>query len=889
MKQEEESKTPVLEIRAQGEFRALLDRPRPGGSSADVQFFADRSSGALWIGKCSLNAMAIPEARLAGYGHYYEEYKEWLGLMLYRLFGVETPIICLSSQTPRPFQPERLSKEPPEGCDYKSPCVHVMTRFLEGYQNYGEGFLETYHKAVARHEEVKISAVPVCGFGTTLAVACFIYDLDCLGRSGGNMGYVIAQDAAGRRYAKTVKIDPGYAFSFLEPEADLQHDPRQRNMRFAPGKLPGGQTCLIHFNQLNVADQKEFALTAKRILDTPGSVLKAVIDQVVTPTGFTRAQADQLLTGLLARKALFLAGFAPDVKSILRDEILSAKEAFLKQHLQLQAAASKEPDNRKEEKKEAKEKNGSEEIKQPSSPSVPVFLPLSVDVLPQPVPSPAIAVQAASPREEKLRVIEEPKRDIPSPQLQQIYQSELALAKALEESRLQALKAGEKGEVKSSVQYQFQIPLSTAHFQTQGNTLSHLAEQLHKSQSSVVSQGIQGLGGVGKTQLATRYAEAALKQETFGEYKLNYQAVLWLHAEQDLASQFQILAELWCQQPRLSVQDAVKAVYRFLQDKWALLIFDNAETLTSLRPFLPVEKDERGMWQRLFSAQPRIHVLLTSRNNQWVEIPCLVLNGFSKVEAHAFVRQQLPRATDAAINHLLATVTTLPLALAQAVAYIAAGFCTLEEYRQKFALHQLSLGGRLSVIPEAKDTVLTTFLLSAMQLEQRQPGVMALLHTCAFLAPEGIPQSLLKAAWEASGRPAALFETALQALMSQALLQPDKNNTVHIHRLVQQVIRHFLPVAERQATLTRVIQLLGLHYPREGIGHLADATRSAFMPHLITVIEHHDREQRAEDISLSDILDCLGNAYGARGDAHKQRDLLERALAIQEKHYGSTH
>eukprot|EP00971_Amphidinium_carterae_P119949 2375941-Amphidinium_carterae.1 len=33
----------------------------------------------------------------------------------------------------------------------------------------------------------------------------------------------------------------------------------------------------------------------------------------------------------------------------------------------------------------------------------------------------------------------------------------------------------------------------------------------------------------------------------------------------------------------------------------------------------------------------------------------------------------------------------------------------------------------------------------------------------------------------------------------------------------------------------------------------------------------------------------LGNAYGALGDTSKKRDYLERALHIQERHYGPDH
>jgi tetratricopeptide (TPR) repeat protein len=36
-------------------------------------------------------------------------------------------------------------------------------------------------------------------------------------------------------------------------------------------------------------------------------------------------------------------------------------------------------------------------------------------------------------------------------------------------------------------------------------------------------------------------------------------------------------------------------------------------------------------------------------------------------------------------------------------------------------------------------------------------------------------------------------------------------------------------------------------------------------------------------------LDNLGVAYGDLGDFHKMKELLERALLIEERHYGSEH
>lgn len=75
-----------------------------------------------------------------------------------------------------------------------------MTQFITDFQTCGEYFLQTYcREATGKSGYLNVSTpqgdtVPLRGFGATLAVACFIYDLDCLGRSGGNMGYVIQKD-----------------------------------------------------------------------------------------------------------------------------------------------------------------------------------------------------------------------------------------------------------------------------------------------------------------------------------------------------------------------------------------------------------------------------------------------------------------------------------------------------------------------------------------------------------------------------------------------------------------------------------------------------------------------------------------------------------------------
>ena len=99
MTQETTSVPQALIQRPTADFKALPKRGRPGGSSSDSQFFTECDTDALWIGKCSSQAMSKPQVRFSGLNRYYEEYKELLGLAIYQLLGIITPTTQLSVQS----------------------------------------------------------------------------------------------------------------------------------------------------------------------------------------------------------------------------------------------------------------------------------------------------------------------------------------------------------------------------------------------------------------------------------------------------------------------------------------------------------------------------------------------------------------------------------------------------------------------------------------------------------------------------------------------------------------------------------------------------------------------------------------------------------------------
>ena len=130
-----------------------------------------------------------------------------------------------------------------------------------------------------------------------------------------------------------------------------------------------------------------------------------------------------------------------------------------------------------------------------------------------------------------------------------------------------------------------------------------ILEQLHDkfkvldAANAAQPQILNGLGGIGKTQIAIEYAY---------RYREEYQAIFWLRAESEAAlntSYADIAKRLAL--PEQEAPDADKIIqavkHWFEQHEQWLLIFDNADTPAVLKSYLPRNSAGKG------------HILLTSR------------------------------------------------------------------------------------------------------------------------------------------------------------------------------------------------------------------------------------------------------------------------------------
>jgi hypothetical protein len=189
---------------------------------------------------------------------------------------------------------------------------------------------------------------------------------------------------------------------------------------------------------------------------------------------------------------------------------------------------------------------------------------------------------------------------------------------------------------------------------------------------------------------------------------------------------------------------AVDAVKYWLNShsNW-LLVFDNADNLTIVMDFLPIEG--KG------------HILLTTRSQsvgkmaKRVEVEKMqpdegalfLLRSAKIIEADGFF-ESASQLDQAKAREISVAMDGLPLALDQAGAYIEETSSGLSAYLDLYYLQRaelLKLRGQL--IADHPDSVVTTWSLSFKKIAQANPSAIELLRFFAFLQADAIPEEMV--------------------------------------------------------------------------------------------------------------------------------------------------
>lgn len=373
--------------------------------------------------------------------------------------------------------------------------------------------------------------------------------------------------------------------------------------------------------------------------------------------------------------------------------------------------------------------------------------------------------------------------------------------------------------------------LPSPHFADPTGKLPALRETLAKGGSAALTAAtVQGMGGVGKTQLALKYSHA---------FRDEYEGVWWFRSEETA------LLEQDCEElcrdraiSRFGEEPHSQSALRWLksQPRW-LLVYDNAEDPRAIRPYLP----ESGIH----------HVLITSRNPNWgaiVKGGQLDLETWSDKQALVFLNSRLEDIPDDDLKGLSQALGGLPLALEMAAAYplengrdVAAYLSDLADVEE--APRLLEQDTPANGYPH---TVLAALTLA---VEKLTPAAVQLIALCGWLAPEDIPESMFTGHGEAlpedlapaAAKPNWWNETvgkleryglcsrfeipSLEAGAPKGKME----KALQFHRLTQEAVRAKLGGPEN---LAAAMALLQTAFPAETDNPKYWPTQAALLPHV---------------------------------------------------------
>jgi NB-ARC domain len=295
-----------------------------------------------------------------------------------------------------------------------------------------------------------------------------------------------------------------------------------------------------------------------------------------------------------------------------------------------------------------------------------------------------------------------------------------------------------------------------------------------------------GLGGTGKTLLAIEYAD---------RNKGAYDTVFLVHGEstETMDAHFATLAAEMHLPDHDSADPArvAAAVKSRLgrRGRW-LLIFDGVREPHEVDAYLP-------------SVAHGGHVLMTSRNPIWRGLRPVTVRGLERAESISFLLSRTGETDRAAANALAEELGDLPLALAQAGAYIEETGRPLAEYLMLFRQRPAALLERPASF---RVTVATTWESSLAAVFSHQ-AARELLSLCSCLQPDSIPRRALS-----DYDPLAL-DDAITALRLHSLIEIDvRTHALSIHRLVKVIVRNQLRRDDKRRWMEaahRIVQAYG--------------------------------------------------------------------------------
>ncbi|KDN60507.1 hypothetical protein CSUB01_06094 [Colletotrichum sublineola] len=483
-----------------------------------------------------------------------------------------------------------------------------------------------------------------------------------------------------------------------------------------------------------------------------------------------------------------------------------------------------------------------------------------------------------------------------------------------------------RGDTPRPLRRHFVVPYNeNPDFIGRDGTLNLLKRQFgHGQQHATVKArsriALHGLGGVGKTQIALAYVYWLKEKRTDV-------SIFWVHASnaQRFRQAYAAIAEA-CDIPGRDdpAADSLSQVKKWLEMEesgpW-LMVVDNADDTNvffqtkeaSQADATAKEFKEEGNLGRYIPECRHGSVLITTRNKQTGSRlapgkPATKVDKLTGDEADQMLRSMLEES-DASISAedasaLSSRLEHLPLALAQAAAFIQENEISIRQYIKLLEQSDTSLVNHLSEPFEAvgRDSstphaLSATWIISFEHIEKQNRMASELLSLISFFDRQAIPSEFISTYCQEklTQDPAAntgdtedtetTVTKALGTLKAFSFVTETRDQTVDMHRLVQAVTQKWL-FDKRQATQfsQKALRIVQHAYPF-GNYETREVCRE-YLPHAYAVLHFTNSSPRDEDIVRANLQHCVVGYLSYLGHWNEEEKILVQALELKKKILG---
>lgn len=424
-------------------------------------------------------------------------------------------------------------------------------------------------------------------------------------------------------------------------------------------------------------------------------------------------------------------------------------------------------------------------------------------------------------------------------------------------------------------------------FVERGNILTNLVEKILPGAKNNDCQRtvLEGLGGVGKTQIALEAAYRVCDRDQDC-------SVFWVPAI--TVATFEVayreigraLGTTGIEDDKADVKGMVKTALERTAGRWLLIVdnIDNVELLTSngLQDFFPFHQKGSILFTTR-NHEVAVRLGASARNTQKIE----EMNEAEALELLQSGLTQRQYHDTQATSDLLQHLVYLPLAIKQASAYMAIRGVTtatylrycLESDEKQIELLNADFEDRWRY---SRDTnpIATTWLISFLHLEQTYPLAVDYLQFICLLAEKDIPLSLLP-----DGENDAAKDEAIGILEGYAFISlREQREAFDIHRLVRLATRNWVN-QEWDRHCTKAIQQLDKVYPSPE--HENRQTWIGYMPHAQEALQY--LQECADKEAEASLIFDVASSQEQLGKYKEAEEMYRRSLELYTSVFGPTH